>query len=268
MRTETFQTPGPVTLALRIPAGKIELETIPTAETRIEVEAENADAETAVRIEFRERGDRYEVVVEAPRRSFGTDECRLRISAPVGASVEAATGPADIEARGTFGDFEVTTASGDVIVQEVTGELQVKSASGDLIAQSVAGSTSVQTASGDVILKVLGGEGTIRSASGDVVVKQAADSLRVQTASGDQTVGSVTRGEVTLQSASGDIEVGIARGSSVYVDAHSASGDMLSELELADEAPSGERPSVELRATTMSGDVRVVRARELSAMGS
>jgi len=260
MRTETFQTPGPVALVLRIPAGKIELEAIATSETRIELDAANADAEEAVRIELRERGERSEVVVEAPRRFFGTDEYRLRISAPEGSSVEATAGPADIEARGTFGDFEAATASGDVIVQDVTGELRVKSASGDLIAQSVGGSASVQTASGDVILKTLGGEGTIRSASGDVVVKQAAAGLRVQTASGDQTVGSVTRGEVALQSASGDIEVGIARGSSVYVDAHSASGDMVSELELAEEAPSGEGPSVELRATTMSGDVRVVRA--------
>lgn len=261
MRAETFQTPGHVTLAVRVPAGKIELETIASAETRIEVDAENAEAEAAVRIELRERGDGFEVVVEAPRRRFfGTDEYRVRISAPEGASVEASTGPADIEARGTFGDFEAATASGDVIVQDVSGELQVKSASGDLIAQSVGGDASVQTASGDVILKTLGGDGTIRSASGDVVVKQADASLRVQTASGDQTVGSVARGEVALQSASGDIEVGIARGSSVYVDAHSASGDMVSELDLADDPPGGEGPLVELRATTMSGDVRVVRA--------
>lgn len=260
MRTETFQTPGPVTLAVRIPAGKIELEAIQSAETRIEVDASNADAEAAVRIELRERGDRYEVVVEAPRRFFDREEYRLGISAPDGATLEAATSSADIEARGSFGSLEVATASGDVVVQDVTGELRVKSASGDLIAQSIGGEASVQTASGDVILKTLGGEGTIRSASGDVVVKQAAAGLRVQTASGDQTVGSVTRGEVALQSASGDIEVGIARGSSVYVDAHSASGDMVSELDLADEAPGGEGPSVELRATTMSGEVRVVRA--------
>lgn len=260
MRTETFSTPGPVTLDLRIPAGKIELEASTTSETRIELEAANEDAESAVRIELRDRGDRYEVVVEAPKRFFGTDEYRLGISAPEGASVEATTGPADIEARGTFGDFEVATASGDVVVQDVGGELQAKSASGDLIVQSISGRASVQTASGDVILKTLGGEGTIRSASGDVIVKEAAAGLRIQTASGDQTVGSVASGEVALQSASGDIEVGIARGSRVYVDAHSASGDMRSELELADEAPGGDGPMVDLRAATMSGDVRVLRA--------
>jgi DUF4097 and DUF4098 domain-containing protein YvlB len=260
MRTETFQTPGPVALALRIPAGKIELEAAATSETLIELEAKSPDAESEVRIDVRDRGDRQEILVEAPRRFFGTQEYRLRVSAPEGSSVEATTGPADIEARGAFGDFAVATASGDVIVQEIAGALAAKTASGDLIVQSVAGPASVQTASGDVILKRLGGEGTIRTASGDVVVKEAAAGLRIQTASGDQTVGSVVRGEVGLQSASGDIEVGIARGSSVYVDAHSASGDMHSELDLADDVPEGEGPLVELRAATMSGDVRVVRA--------
>lgn len=260
MRTETFQTPGPVSLSLRIPAGEIELETGAVSETKIELEASGRDEESDVRIELRERAGGYEVVVEAPRRFLGTQEYRLAISAPDGASVDVTTGIADIEARGTFGDFEVKAATSDVTVQNIGGELKAKTASGDLIVQSVSGPATVQTASGDVILKSLGGEGTIRSASGDVIVKEAALGLRIQTASGDQKVGSVVRGEVALQSASGDIEVGIARGSSVYVDAHSASGDMHSELELADDLPEGEGPLVELRAATMSGDVRVVRA--------
>lgn len=260
MRTETFHTPGPTSLVLRIPAGEIELEAVEASETRVELSASTLEAESEVRIDVRERGDRYEIVVEAPRRFFGTEDYRLGVSAPEGTTVEATTGAADIEARGTFGDFRVTTATGDVVVQNVAGELEAKTASGDLIAQTVDGPASVQTASGDVILKALAAEGTIRSASGDVVVKEAAAGLRVQTASGDQTIGSVARGEVALQSASGDIEVGIARGSSVYVDAHSASGDMRSEIDLDDEVPGDEGPSIELRATTMSGDVRLVRA--------
>lgn len=260
MRTETFATLQPVKLVLRIPAGKIELEAVPGSETRVELEASSAEAEEAVRIELRERGDGSELVVEAPKRFFDREEYRLGISAPAGTAVEAMTSSADVEGRGSFGDFELTTASGDVVLQEVGGELEVKSASGDVVVQSVGGRAKVQTASGDVIVKILGGEGIVRSASGDVLVKEAAAGLRVQTASGDQTVGSVAAGEVNLQSASGDIEVGIARGSRVYVDAHSASGDMESELDLADEVPAAEGPMVELRAATMSGDVRVVRA--------
>jgi DUF4097 and DUF4098 domain-containing protein YvlB len=260
MRTEAFSTPGPVDLVLKVPAGKIELEAEASAETRLELAASDPDTESAVRVEFRERGDRYELLVEAPKRFFGTTEYRVGISAPEGSNVELSTGTADVEARGTFRDVEIGTASGDVVFQDVAGDLRVKSASGDLVVKTVGGRANVQTASGDVIVKSVAAEASIRSASGDVVLKAAGSDLRVQTASGDQTVGSVERGEVVLQSASGDIEVGIAPGSSVFVDAHSASGEMQSELDLADEAPRGEGPMVELRATTMSGDVKVVRA--------
>jgi hypothetical protein len=38
------------------------------------------------------------------------------------------------------------------------------------------------------------------------------------------------------------------------------SGDLSSELELEDEAPADDAPLVELRATSMSGDVKVLRA--------
>src|SRR5256885_1566725 len=65
---------------------------------------------------------------------------------------------------------------------------------------------------------------------------------------------------VELQSASGDIKVGIRQGSNVWVDARAMSGDLSSELELGDDARGDDAPLVELRATSMSGDVRVARA--------
>ncbi|MGH2921022.1 MAG: DUF4097 family beta strand repeat-containing protein, partial [Gaiellaceae bacterium] len=73
-------------------------------------------------------------------------------------------------------------------------------------------------------------------------------------------VGSVREGDVTLQTASGDIEVSVKQGSKVFIDARSMSGETSSELEVGDEAPNGEGPLVEVRATAMSGDISVVRA--------
>jgi hypothetical protein len=88
----------------------------------------------------------------------------------------------------------------------------------------------------------------------------------VQTASGDQQIDAVVRGQVTLQSASGDMSVGVRRGSRLAVDARSMSGDTSSEIDLDefDARETGEvgdeEPLVELRATTMSGDIHVARA--------
>jgi hypothetical protein len=65
-----------------------------------------------------------------------------------------------------------------------------------------------------------------------------------------------------VHSASGDVEVGIAKGSRLWVDTQSLSGDTSSELELESGAPveGDEGPLVELRAQTMSGDISVRRA--------
>jgi ATP-dependent Clp protease ATP-binding subunit ClpX len=98
------------------------------------------------------------------------------------------------------------------------------------------------------------------SASGDVEISAAEGSLKVQTASGDQEIGSVASGEVTLQTASGDISVGVKPGSKLWIDAKSMSGETISELEIGDAPTDGEGPMVEVRATAMSGDIRVKRA--------
>jgi DUF4097 and DUF4098 domain-containing protein YvlB len=104
------------------------------------------------------------------------------------------------------------------------------------------------------------GEASLRSASGDVRVEEAADSITIQTASGDQRIGVATVGRVTLQSASGDQMVGIRRGSAVHLDVRTMSGDASSELEVRDQRPADDAPLVELRATSMSGDIRIHRA--------
>jgi hypothetical protein len=67
-------------------------------------------------------------------------------------------------------------------------------------------------------------------------------------------------GKVSLKSASGNLKVGIREGSSLWVDARSRSGEVRSELPVSDLPPDDDAPAIELRATTMSGDVTVTRA--------
>jgi len=265
MRTETLTTPGPTAISVRIPAGTIALETRPGADTtdvQLEVLHGGGELESEATIEVRERGGRFEVVVESPRRrfGFGRDEYRVAVSLPEGADVETSTGSADVRATGRYGRFAAKSGSGEVDVDEIAGDLEVKVASGDVSARTVAGNASINTASGDVELGKLAGQGRIRSASGDVLVHEADSDLSITSASGDQKVGSAAAGELNLRSASGDVHVGIRRGSRVYVDARSAAGDMESELELGDAESSGDGPMVELSAVTASGDVRIARA--------
>lgn len=286
MRTETFQTPGDVRLDVRLGAGEVRLETADVQETTIVLEPlRDNDASTAVvanaRVELRERGGGHEVIVDARDRGrgiFRSAEVLVSVSCPTGASVESKTGSADVSGRGHFGSVEVETgsgdvefgeiggearvnaASGDVQLGEVGGDARLNTASGDVLIRSVAGEAKINTASGDVLIREVTGELSVNSASGDVIVREAGASVSVNTASGDQEIGTVSQGNVTLKSASGDLKVGIAEGSSLWVDARSRSGEVRSELPVSDLPPENGGASVELRANTMSGDITVARA--------
>ena len=263
MRHETFETPGKLSLDIRVPSGEIELEAVEGTETVVELSA-SPELEEEARIELRPRRDGHELSIVIEKRSGFfrglREDIRLRVMAPPGADVEVSTASADVDASGEFGAVSVNTASGDVSFERATGEMQINSASGDLKVEEIGGALTVNTASGDVDLRHLAGEGKIRSASGDVQLEEADASLKVQTASGDVQVGSVREGDVVLQTASGDIEVGIKKGSKLWIDAKSMSGETSSELEIGDAPADGEGPLVEVRATAMSGDIKVKRA--------
>jgi DUF4097 and DUF4098 domain-containing protein YvlB len=256
VRRETFAVSGPLNLDVKVPAGEVEIEAAETGEAIVELEPLGGSEQAVEEARIELRGDELRIEVRERR---GRGDVRLRVTAPPGSALGSATASADVTARGPLGDAELKTASGDLELERVAA-LRVKAASGDVAVGQVEGEARVQIASGDVELGQVRGQAEIASASGDVHVGEAEAGLKVQTASGDQEIGSVTEGRVELQSASGDVRVGIRRGSGVFVDVRSASGDVESELEFGDEPAGDDGPVVELKVTTMSGDVQLVRA--------
>jgi DUF4097 and DUF4098 domain-containing protein YvlB len=281
MRTETFQTPGPVRLDVRLGSGEIRLEASDTAETTVTLEPLRDSEASSTAIEearIEQRGDEILVDVRGPRRFLRGADVLIEIRCPEESSVRAKSGSADIKGHGRMGSVEVETGSGDVQFSEVSGDAEINAASGDVQISRVGGRGRINTASGDVQLATVAGEAKINSASGDVQIREAGNALEVNTASGDvlvreasasvsansasgdQTVGSVVEGKVDVKTASGDIKVGIREGSTLWVDARSRSGEVRSELPVSDLPPEGDAPHVELRANSMSGDITVVRA--------
>lgn len=222
MRTESFATPEPVRLNIRIATGDVDIETTDTSETVVELEFRGRDAdalEQEARIELRGR----ELVIEPSDRSFQGGDYRVRVITPHRADVRSELASADIVGRGRFAEVEIDIASGDVSLEHVEREAR------------------------------------INSASGDVDVREA-NAAKINTASGDVRLRRVTEGDVKVHSASGDVEVGIAKGSRLWVDAQSLSGSTSSELDLEGAPSDDEGPLVELRVQTMSGDISVRRA--------
>src|SRR5438477_6528832 len=241
MRSETFNTPGPVRLDLELPAGAIELQTADTEDTHVELEAlsENDQVREMVetaRIEAIRRGEGHEVIVEVRTRhgvwiSFskgpdiriGSPEMRLRVTCPKNAALDVRTKSADVDARGEYGDVDLKSASGDVHVEHAAAA-EVKTASGDVHFDEVVGLLDVKSASGDVAIGSVARETNIQLVSGDVWVREAGESVSVNTVSGDQRLEAVVKGRMELRAISGDIMVGVRRGSRVFIDANTVSG--------------------------------------------
>jgi len=243
MRVETFHTPGDAALRIRVPSGRIDIETVEGEETRVELSSDPAVEDAAT---IRARGSEVTIEIDE-KRMFGfirtSPDVKIHVTCPERAEIDVKSVSADIEVAGVTGPTEIKSVSGDVELGRVEGELAVKSVSGDVTVGAVTGRI------------------TLQSVSGDLHVDEAGDAITAQTVSGDQSFDSVVKGNVTLKSVSGDMQVGIKPGSSLWIDAKSVSGDTTSDLPLGDAPPDDGGPLIELRATAMSGDIQVVRAR-------
>jgi DUF4097 and DUF4098 domain-containing protein YvlB len=230
----TFETPGRVALDLDVPAGAVSGAT--WDEPRVDVAGRPArgdDASAAAaaetRIELVERGGRYEISVSVPkqhgRRLFSRGpELDVKIRCPEDADVELSTHSADLDGNGRLGSVGVRSASGDVSVDAVGGAATVNTVSGDARLGETQGLASVTSVSGDVEL--------------DAVVAGA-----------------------RLNSVSGDLHVAARRGLALWIDAQSVSGSVTSDLDVGGGEGEGEGGAqVELRARSVSGDIRITRA--------
>jgi hypothetical protein len=273
MQKRIFEVHGPAELDVRLTSGVVEVETSDDA-TRVELElvADDEESQALVdnaRVEFQDHHGRPQLLVDVPQRKgggfsfgffFGRQGVTCRIRAPHGSPLSVRTKSADVDVRGRLGGLSVATASGDVRADHVDGSVSVKSASADVEVRTVTGSLNVQTASGDISADSVHGSVNVTTASGDVRVDDARTDVSANTVSGDQLLSAVMQGKVSAHSVSGDVAIGVRRGSKVFLDCNTISGDTSSELELTPDAPSGDGPLVEIRAKTVSGDIQITRA--------
>jgi len=261
-----FQVTGPIEAEITLAAGDVVVETRP--EGAVEVELVGHDEESqrlieAARVEL--QGSR--LIVDVPQKRgrgfaivFGRGGIDCRVRCLEGSSVAARTKSADVTVHGTIAALTAATASGDVRADRSTGAVTAKTASGDVTVRDVGGPVTAQTASGDVDLGTVHGTITVQTASGDLTVDAAYGDVNANTVSGDQEHRAVLRGRVAAHSVSGDVTIGVRRGSKAFLDCSTVSGDTSSELDGLDGATVDDGPLVEIRAQTVSGDIRIIRA--------
>jgi hypothetical protein len=208
----------------------------------------------------------------------------VTVHVPEGAEPEVVTTSGDIVLEGNLGSAAIRTSSGDVSVERVLGTLEARSVSGNVTVSAVTREATIVTVSGEVWCGTLGGASRVQTASGHVTVESApalvnvqtasgdvhagdlAGGCRIRTASGDVRVARLVAGRAQLDTVNGDLTVGVARSTVVAVDAESVSGDLSSEIELGTDEAAGAQwdgageARAELRARTVSGDLRIERA--------
>ena len=280
----TFETPGNVTLRVRLASGRVVVTTSDEPRTTVDLvphgrggddRVENVDVSVAehrrghvITVEEKDR------IRWGPIRITWGGDVEVRIACPVGADLDLSGGSTDLRVDGSLNEVSARSASGDIRLGTVTGELQLKTASGDVSVDAVEEEGTVVTVSGDVDIGRTERALDVRSVSGDVEVGEVRDALTVASTSGDVDLRDVEAGEVRIQTISGDARIAVARGTRVWIDATSVSGDLRSDLGISDSVtPSDEAPEqgssetegaagevVPLHVKTVSGDVAIVRA--------
>ena len=271
---KTFDVTGPIELEIKLNSGEIEVDAIDGAE-RVEVEltAHDEGSQELIdngRVELQQHQQRPHLIIDLQQKRGGGGfnlgslfsrsgiTCRVRV--PASSSLTVRTKSADVAVRGTLSGVNVATASGDIELDRVEGSVNIKSASADVRMREVTGGINVQSASGDVEVDVVRGPVNVNSASGDVMIREAYGDVNTNTVSGDQEHSAVMRGRLAAHTVSGDVHIGVRRGSNVFLDCNTVSGDTSSELDVTSDAPAGDGPSLEIRAKTVSGDILITRA--------
>ena len=270
----TFDTPGKVALRVKLTSGRVVVVTEDGPRTTVDLVPHGRGGEDRVEtIEVRasEHAGSHVISVEeidrirwGPIRITWGGDVEVRITCPPGADLDLSGGSTDLRVEGSLREVSARSASGDVSLGAVTGTLEVKTASGDVAVGAVEQGGAIVTVSGDVAVASVDGALNVRSVSGDVEVGDVRDGLAVVSTSGDIELRDVQGGEVRAQTISGDARVAVGRGTRVWIDATSVSGDLRSDLGLSDTAgEQSEDPDgdvVPIQVKTVSGDVAIVRA--------
>ena len=279
----SFETTEPIAVDVDIAAGSVHLIAGDRAETVVTVNpadpSKKMDVEASNKARVQLTGTRLSVVVPKPGgilayvsfRDWGLVDVIIEL--PTGSAVDVKTGAGSVRGDGQFGDLSARSGAGDIYVDRASarhlvsgaGRLAVQSCVGDALLVTagdmeigvIDGSAQVKNLNGRTRIGEVTGPLRVKSANGDIVVDRAHADVNGRTANGNIAIGELVRGTVTLATASGAIDIGIAQGTSAWVDVGTQYGRVHNTLEATAGPEAGE--TVEIKARTSFGDIDIHR---------
>lgn len=278
----TFETPRPVRLRVEAGAGEVRVSAEQVERTTVEVTPLDSTVESQQAIEettVDQSGDIVDVRVPRIRRGLfrGQPKLAVHVVVPEESSVSTKSESADVSLLGTYARVDLASGSGDLSVESATDRVVAKSGSGDIFAGRCEGPLRVVSGSGDIeveqatarsslhtgsgTIHLTSGQGVVdtKSGSGDVVVDSLDGMLVGKTGSGDVEVRAARSGKISAGTGSGDISVGVVRGTAVWLDLNTVTGDVSNQLDDVDD-PDEMDLRLELRTKTASGDIAIHRS--------
>ena len=215
---QKFDTPGPISAVLDIPAGRIQVIAAERADTTVDIRPADPGRGRDVRIAgqatvaYADGVLRIGVPEPANRLTGHRGALEVTVQLPAGSRVEARAAGSELRGVGRLGDVAVRGAYRQIKIDEAV---------------------SVR----------------LTAIDGDVEVGRLTGPAEISTARGDIRIAEAVRGTVVLDTRAGDISVGAAAGVSAALDAGTGRGRVSNALR------NDGVPELDIRATTGCGDI-------------
>jgi DUF4097 and DUF4098 domain-containing protein YvlB len=284
-----FATPEPIYVTIELGMGDARIIGSDRTDTVIEVrprddsKASDIRAAEQTRVEY--SSGRLLVKTPKQRAFIGRgSSVDVTIDLPAGSHVQGDSGMGDFGGDGELGECRFKTGMGNIRLDHA-GTLHLKTAMGNIAVERASGYADVTTGSGEVRIGHIGGAAVIKNSNGDTAVGEVTGDLRVKsangrisvdrahtsviakTANGNIRIGEVMHGAIVLETAAGELEVGIREGTAAWLDVSSKYGRVRNCLDETN-SPEQSEATVEIRARTSYGDIKIHRANQSTQTGN
>jgi DUF4097 and DUF4098 domain-containing protein YvlB len=174
---------------------------------------------------------------------------RLEAKADIGSvTVDRVAGPA-----------EVTASNAEMQIGAIEGAATLESANGSIHVGRTAGPLQVKTANSKITLEETAGVVQVKSANSNITIGRSLAGITAKTNWGQVRVDEVVSGTVHLETSRGDVSIGIAEGTTAWLDLDSKSGVVRSDLDAA-VGPEASDRIAEIRVRTDRGNIDIHRS--------
>ncbi|WP_433210649.1 DUF4097 family beta strand repeat-containing protein [Dactylosporangium sp. CS-047395] len=275
----SYDVSGPIDLDVNVGVALVDIVASDTTEVVVEIVPTNpgrgGDESLARQATVSFDGGRVRVKVPRRLNLFGKgDSVDVRCEVPTGSRVTVENAYGSVRARGVLGDTRIVAKYGGVTadtvadlvldapygstdIAEVTGRLNVVAGHGALRIGHVHGDAKLRASHGSLELGTAAGH-VEAATSGALTIDRALGDVTARSAHGAIRLREVGGGAIRLDNGYADIEVGVPAGVAAWIDASSANGRVLSELQPDPEAATSDR-TVELHLHNNYGNVSIRR---------